>query len=62
MGKYLLRGVDRSSGKDVEFVVEADTSANARAKGDLKGTIVTEVIDWIPSHNHIPDLNTTTLF
>ncbi len=45
MGKYLLRGVDRSSGKDVEFVVEADTSANARAKGDLKGTIVTEVID-----------------
>ena len=42
-GSWEVLGVDRASGMDTRIRVEAETAANARAKGELKGMIVTEV-------------------
>lgn len=42
-GRYRVTGVDRASKLDVVQYIEAESAANARAKGELAGTIVTEV-------------------
>ena len=36
--------MDKESGFDTDVVVEAETEANARTKGELKGIVVTEVV------------------
>jgi len=41
--RFRVIGVDRDSGMDTELVVEAMTEANAQAKAELKGVVVTDV-------------------
>lgn len=43
-GTFLVMGVDKTSGFDTRISVTAETEANARAKGELRGMIVTEVV------------------
>lgn len=42
-GVYVVGGVDRATGADKSLHLIADTAANAKAKGQLKGMIVTSV-------------------
>lgn len=44
MPKYRIRGVDKESSLDTELTIEAETEANARAKAELKGMVVTEIV------------------
>ena len=44
MPRYTVCGVDRESQLDTEVVIEAATAANARAKAELRGVVVTEVV------------------
>jgi len=43
MPKYKAIGVDRASQMDTVLVIEATTEANARAKAELRGVLVTEI-------------------
>lgn len=40
---YIVQGVDRDSGFDTELVLDAASEANAKAKAELKGVVVTNV-------------------
>lgn len=42
-GKYKISGVDRNSGMDTTWHCDAESAANAHAKGQLQGIIVTDV-------------------
>lgn len=42
-GRFRLYGVDRDSGMDTDLVVEAASEENAKAKGEIKGMVVTRV-------------------
>ncbi len=42
-GRFRVVGVDRESKLDTSLVVHAESTANARAKGELQGIIVTNV-------------------
>ena len=42
-GRFEIRGVDRETQLDSRIVVEADSPANARAKAELRGLVVTRV-------------------
>jgi hypothetical protein len=41
--KYSVSGVDRESKMETTLVVEATTKANAQAKAELEGVLVTEI-------------------
>lgn len=43
MSKFRIIGVDRESGMDTEVVIHAETEANAKAKAELRGVVVTSV-------------------
>lgn len=43
-GRYRCIGIDRETGHDTTVVFHAATPANAKAKAELKGMIVTEVV------------------
>lgn len=45
MPEYEISGVDRESGLDTSLVIHADSEANAKAKAELKGIVVTGVRD-----------------
>ena len=42
MPRFTIKGVDRESGLDTDLVVDAESEANAKAKAELKGVVVTE--------------------
>lgn len=42
-GRFRVSGVDRASGQDVVRVFDAASPANARAKGEIAGMVVTAV-------------------
>ena len=42
-GRYLINGVDKASKTEKTIAVIAENSANARAKGELEGLVVTSV-------------------
>ncbi|HEX4123879.1 MAG TPA: hypothetical protein VHY37_04070 [Tepidisphaeraceae bacterium] len=42
-GRFLVKGVDRDSRMDTAWHVHAESEANARAKAELEGIIVTRV-------------------
>ncbi len=42
-GTYRVEGVEKTTGEDKIAFVDANTAANARAKGELAGMIVTSV-------------------
>jgi len=48
MPTYEIRGVDRETTLDTSLVVNAETRANARMKGELHGIAVTAVVDLTP--------------
>lgn len=43
IARYTVIGVERASGNDVEWVVEAASEENARAKAELRGAVVTSI-------------------
>ena len=45
MASFVVHGVDRESGLDTTLRIDASSSANARVKAELKGVVVTEVVD-----------------
>ncbi len=45
MAEFIVRGVERASEKDTTLVIDADTAANAKVKAELRGVIVTSVVD-----------------
>jgi hypothetical protein len=43
--KYFVVGVHKESGEDVTIRIDAATEANAKVKGELRGIVVTEVLE-----------------
>ena len=44
MPKFNVNGVDKESGLDTDVVIYADNEANAKAKAEIKGMVVTSVV------------------
>lgn len=43
LGKFRVLGVRKEDGSDVELMIDAQSSANAKVKGDIQGVIVTRI-------------------